>query len=210
MDDTTATGGGATVAQDDRHLDAEWARSSFDQRHQISGSVNVQLPWGPNRKWLADGGWLAGLVGSWSMSTNLSWNSGSPLTIRCGSCATDVARGVGGTLRADYNGQSVGVDDPTIDQFFNTAAFSVPGVGTFGNSLRNFVNGPGSFQMNANFTRDVRLGGNRNVSISVNASNLLNTVNFGGVDTNVNSPTFGQITSVRGMRTVRLNFRFRF
>ena len=70
--------------------------------------------------------------------------------------------------------------------------------------------GPGSRQLNAQFTRDVALGGNRNVSINVNASNLLNLVNYGSVDTNVNSPTFGQITSVRGRRTVRLNLRFRF
>jgi hypothetical protein len=64
--------------------------------------------------------------------------------------------------------------------------------------------------VNANFTRDVRIGANRSVSIQVSANNLLNLVNYAGLDTNVNSPTFGQITSVRGMRTIRLNFRFRF
>ena len=48
------------------------------------------------------------------------------------------------------------------------------------------------------------------MSITVNASNLLNTINYGGLDTNVNSPTFGQINSARGMRTIRLNMRFRF
>ena len=48
------------------------------------------------------------------------------------------------------------------------------------------------------------------MSINVNANNLLNTVNFGAVDTNVNSPTFGQVTSVNGDRTVRVNLRFRF
>jgi hypothetical protein len=54
------------------------------------------------------------------------------------------------------------------------------------------------------------MGANRSVSIQVSANNLLNMVNYAGLDTNVNSPTFGQITSVRGMRTIRLNFRFRF
>jgi len=210
LDNTTATGGGATVAQDDQNLDAEWARSNFDQRHSVSGNISVQLPWGPNRKWLNNGGLMAGVFGSWSMSTNITWNSGSPLTIRCGQCASDVARGTGGTLRADYNGQPIYLTDPTIDRYFNTDAFASPLVGTFGNSQRNFVTGPGSHQMNANFTRDVRLGGNRTMSITVNASNLLNTINYGGLDTNVNSPTFGQINSARGMRTIRLNMRFRF
>jgi hypothetical protein len=209
-DNTTATGGNATVAQDDQNLDAEWALSNFDRRHQLTGNLSVELPWGKNRIWLTDGGWLASLVGDWSMSANLTWQSGTPLTVRCSTCASDVARGVGGTLRADYNGLPILVTNPTIDEFFNTAAFSVPVAGAFGNSTRNLIIGPGSRQLNAQFTRDVSLGGNRNASINVNANNLLNAVNYGAVDTNVNSPTFGQVLSVRGMRTVRFNLRFRF
>jgi hypothetical protein len=64
--------------------------------------------------------------------------------------------------------------------------------------------------VNANFSRDVLLGGSRAVTIQVSANNLLNTVNYGGIDTNINSVTFGQVTSVRGMRTMRINMRFRF
>jgi hypothetical protein len=209
-DNTTATGGGATVAQDDRNLDAEWAVSSFDRRHQVNGSLNVELPWGRNRAWLDQGGWLAAIAGGWSMSMNMSWQSGPPLTVRCSTCASDVARGTGGTLRADYSGLPIQLDNPTIDQFFNTAAFSVPAAGTFGNSLRNMVIGPGSHNLNANFSRDVALPGNRNVTIQVTASNLLNSVVFRGIDTNVNSTTFGQVTSVGAMRSVRVNVRFRY
>jgi hypothetical protein len=209
-DNTTATGGGATVAQDDQNLDAEWARSNFDRRHQMTGIVSVELPWGVNRPWLNSGGRLAALVGNWSLAANVSWNSGTPLTVRCGSCASDVARGTGGTLRADYTGASIDVADPTIDHWFNTSAFAVPEPGAFGNSSRNLIVGPGSKQLNATFSRDLRLGGNRGVTILLSATNLLNTVNYGGVDTNVNSSTFGQITSVRGMRTMRLNVRLRF
>jgi hypothetical protein len=209
-DDTTATGGGVTVAQDDRNLDAEWGLSNFDRRHQFNGNVSVELPWGRTRRWLSNGGLLAFIGGDWSMAATVSVQSGTPLTARCSTCASDLARGVGGTLRADYTGEDVAVDDPTIDQFFNTAAFSIPLPGTFGSSPRNVIVGPGSKQLNAQFTRDLALGGNRNVSININASNLLNLVNYASVDTNVNSQTFGQILSVRGRRTVRLNLRFRF
>ena len=44
----------------------------------------------------------------------------------------------------------------------------------------------------------------------MNATNLLNMVNYAGIDTVVNSPTFGQVLSVRPMRSVTLNLRFRF
>jgi hypothetical protein len=209
-DNTTATGGSATVAQDDQNLDAEWALSNFDRRHQFTGSASLELPWGRNRRWLANGGWLALVVGDWSMSANLSVQSGTPLTARCSSCAANVAQGVVGTLRANYTGAAVGLSDPTIDRYFNTTAFTIPSSGTFGNSYRNMIVGPGSRQLNAQFTRDIALGGTRGVSLTVNANNLLNLVNYGGIDTNVNSPTFGQVTSVSGRRSVRLTMRFRF
>jgi len=210
MDNTTATGGGATVAQDDRNLAAEWALSSFDRRHQFSADANLELPFGPNRPWLNGGGLWAALLEGWSVNASLTWNSGTPLTPRVSGSAADVARGTNGTLRAHYNGLPIGLDHPTIDGFFNTAAFSVPLPGEFGNALRNMIIGPGNRQLNATFSRDMRLGRNRSVSIQVNATNLLNMVQWTGVDTNVNSLTFGQVTSVRPMRSVQLNMRLRF
>ena len=209
-DNTTATSGNATVAQDDQNLDAEWALSNFDRRHQLTGSASIELPWGRNRRWLADGGLLAAVFGDWSATTNVTWQSGTPLTARCTSCAADVAQGVVGTLRADYTGAAIALEQPGIDQFFNTAAFAIPAAGAFGSAGRNVITGPGSHLVNAQFTRDLTLGGTRGVSINVNANNLFNTVNYQSVDTNVNSPTFGQVLSVNGRRTVRLSLRFRF
>ena len=46
--------------------------------------------------------------------------------------------------------------------------------------------------------------------MQLNASNLLNTVNYANIDTVVNSPSFGQVLSVRPMRSTQLNIRFRF
>ncbi len=146
----------------------------------------------------------------WRFTTTYTWQSGTPLTPRITSSAADVARGTNGTLRANYDGESVQISNPTIDHFFNTSAFSIPAPGTFGNASRNMIIGPGSTLLNAQFTRDVRMGGTRVMSISVNTNNLLNNVNYAAVDTVVNSPTFGEVLSVRGMRSTQLNLRFRF
>ena len=124
--------------------------------------------------------------------------------------ARDVAQGVNGALRADYNGQDISPADPTINQFFNTGAFSVPLTGRFGDSSRNIIVGPGSKLLNAQLSRDIRLGGTRALSLQMRVNNLLNSVNYAAVDTNVNSPTFGQVLSVRPMRSAQLNLRFRF
>ena len=61
-----------------------------------------------------------------------------------------------------------------------------------------------------NFTRQVQMSGNRSVNITMQVNNILNLANYSGVDTNVNSPTFGQIRGVNGQRTARLNLQFRF
>ena len=203
-------GGGSVVAQDDRNLDAEWGLSSFDRRHQLSMNTSIELPFGQNRPWLNNGGLWAALFENWRATTSFTWMSGTPYTPRVRGAATDVAQGTNGTLRARYNGQPVQIGDPTIDLFFNTAAFSLPAPGTFGDASRNMIIGPGSKQLNAQFSRDVRFGRTRALTIQLNATNLLNMVNYAAIDTVVNSPTFGQVLSVRPMRSMQLNLRFRF
>jgi hypothetical protein len=203
-------GGGSVVAQDDRNLAAEWGLSSFDRRHQLTGALSVELPFGQNRPWLNNGGIWAALLENWRASATFTWQSGTPLTPRVTGAASDVARGTNGTLRANYDGSAIQLNDPTIDLFFNTEAFSVPRSGTFGSASRNMIVGPGSRQLNAQFSRDLRLGRTRALTMQVNASNLLNMVNYQAIDTVVNSPTFGQVLSVRPMRSVTANLRFRF
>jgi hypothetical protein len=203
-------GGGSVVAQDDQNLAAEWALSSFDRRHQLSSDLSFELPFGPNKPWLSNGGRLAAIFGRWRGSVNFSWQSGSPLTPRIQASASDVARGTNGTLRADYLGGPIQIAGPTIDRFFNTEVFAVPVPGTFGSASRNIIIGPGSRLLNAQFSRDVQLRRNRGITIQATASNLLNGVNYTRVDTVVNSPSFGQVLGAGPMRSAQLNLRFRF
>jgi hypothetical protein len=56
----------------------------------------------------------------------------------------------------------------------------------------------------------MRIGGNRAVTLVVNANNLFNTIQWTAIDTNINSRTFGYVTRFAGMRTITLNLRFRF
>lgn len=209
-DNASSMGGGTVVAQNDKDLQAEWGLSSFDRRHQFSANVNVDLPFGTGRRFFTNGGVWGSILGGWRFTANFTAQSGTPLTVRVTGAASTVAGGTNGTLRANYDGSKIRISNPTIDQFFNTAAFSIPDAGTYGNSARNLVIGPGSRLLNAQFSRDLRLGGTRVMSLSLNANNLLNAVNYAGINTVVNSPSFGQVTSVRAMRSVTFNARFRF
>lgn len=203
-------GGSAVVAQNEQDLDAEWGRSNFDRRHRLQANVQVDLPFGPNRRWLNGGGPWAAVFENWRVTTTFLSESGTPLTPRVQGAGRDVSQGLNGALRADYTGGPVTLAAPTIDRFFDTSVFSVPAAGLFGSSPRNVIVGPGTRQLDAQVSRDVALGGTRAVTIQVRASNLLNTANWAAVDTFVSSPTFGQVLSVRPMRSAQVNLRFRF
>ena len=146
-------GGNGNVAQDDQNIDAEWARSSFIQRDRLTLSANYRFPFGPNERWLTNGGFLAGIAGGWRVNANFSANSGQPQTVTVSGAARDIASGINGALRADYNGEAVAIANPSIDQWFNTAAFTVPVAGAFGSSPRNIIIGPGSKNLNMSFNR---------------------------------------------------------
>ena len=211
IDDASSIGGGGrVVAQNDQNLDAEWGLSSFDRRHQVAGNLFVEFPFGPNRRWLNGGGTWAALLRDWGVSMSFAVDSGTPFTARLVGATSDVARGTNGTLRADYTGAPISIDDPTLLRFFNTSAFAVPATDAFGSAGRNTIIGPGTQQLDASISRDVRLSGNQVVSIQLQATNLFNTVRFGAIDSVVNSPTFGQVVTIRPMRTVQLGVRFRF
>ena len=101
--------------------------------------------------------------------------------------------------------------DPTTLEWFNTAAFAIP-TGCFGDSPRNAIVGPGSFTINSGLTKTIPFGrdGLRRLDFSWNATNLLNHPNYSGLSTVLGSSTFGEITSVAGMRTMTFTTRFNF
>ena len=152
----------------------------------------------------------AQLFGEWVLNGNVQFASGTPLTARVLGAASDVAGGVNGTLRANYNGAPIAISDPTQTLFFNKDAFSIPAAGTFGTAGRNTIIGPGTSVANLGLTRNLNFGTTRGLSIQVLANNIFNTLQFATVDTVVNSPSFGQVTGVRPMRRISITTRFRF
>jgi trimeric autotransporter adhesin len=193
------------TAQDDDDLESEWARSNNDRRHQLSTNINLDLPFGDGQRWRSDGGVLAALLENWTTTATFTMQSGTPLTPR-----VTGAQAAGRQLRADYTGDPISLPSPSIDEFFNVNAFALPERGQLGTAGRNIIPGPGSTLLNATIARDLKVGGPRVVTVRLTANNLLNLVNYNAVNTTANSPAFGQITSVRPMRTMTLNVRFKF
>ena len=80
-------------------------------------------------------------------------------------------------------------------QFFNTAAFTIP-AGEYGNAGRNIIPGPGSSVVNLSVRKGFRLDeNNRRLDFSWQVQNLLNHPNGSSVSTTVNALNFGQVTA---------------
>jgi hypothetical protein len=212
IDNASSIGGSATgtVAQNDQDLRAERGLSSFDQPHRVAVNYALELPFGENRAWLKNGGIASSIFGNWQWTGNFSFASGMPYTARVVGAISDVSSGVNGTLRADTTGQPLSLPNPTIGEWFNTAAFVQPPPGQFGDAGRNTIRGPHTFGLNMALSKTIQLGEVRGLDLRIEASNVFNMPEYTGIDTVVNSRTFGQVISVGSMRKLQLFARFHF
>ena len=210
-DASTIGGGGQTVIQNNADPRGDYGLSSFNMTHQFLGNFTYQLPFG-DRQRFATKGWQKSVLGAWRVNSTFTANSGTPYTARVFS-KNPLCQNVPGvnSERADLNGQSIALANPTVQEWFNTLAFSAP-TGCFGDAPRNSVIGPGAFTINSGLSKTIQFGrdGLRRLDFSWNTTNLLNHVNYSGLSTVLGSPTFGQITGAGAMRsmtfTTRVNF----
>jgi hypothetical protein len=210
IDDASSIGGSSSVvAQDPNNLNAEEGNSSFDIRHQVSGNWVFELPFGPNRAFLAAGGFWSKALDGFSISGNYAFQSGGYFTPNYVGTVQETATGVSGSQRPDRN-FAVPIGGPkTFFQWFNPAAFTTPAT-VYGTASRNSIEGPGVVSVNSSLSRTVQLGSTRSFEARLQANNVFNTIQYSGINTTLNSPTFGQVSSVASTRTLTFVARYRF
>jgi trimeric autotransporter adhesin len=218
LDDASSIGGGGViVAQNPFDLPADRGFSSFNQTHKFTGNWIYDLPFGENHRF-AQKGALSHILSNWQWSGDFTVASGLYFTPSILGGSVDIARGVTGSQRANVvPGQPISLPNPSALDWFNTAAFCVPGAtclnpagSTFGDAGRNTIQGPGSVIFNLSINRSIPIKESRNLDLRFTANNVFNHVNFANINTAVNSQTFGEVTSVGSMRRVTVQARFRF
>ena len=169
------------------------------------------MPFGHERRWLSGNSAWRAVFGDWQWSGDWTIASGLPFTPRLLGNPADVNRGTNGTLRPDLvPGESIGMAGGSIAEWFNTAAFTAPAPGTYGNARRNSIVGPGTHVFDMAFTKVIPLKESRVFEFRVQATNIFNMPQYVAIDTVLNSPTFGRVTSVGAMRQFTFTARFRF
>ena len=211
IDNASSIGGTAatTTVQNDARLDLEEGNSSFDQRQRLTGNYVLELPFGPNRRFFSKGNRTSKLLDGFSLSGDFTFATGSYFTPSYQSSAAQLAGGGLFTLRPDRNFAAPIAGSGNVLDWFNKAAFTAPANG-YGTASRNSIEGPGTIAADASLSRTVSFGDTRTFEARVTANNVFNTVQYNGINTTLNSNTFGQVTGTAAQRALLFTARYRF
>jgi hypothetical protein len=189
--------GGGTV-QDVYHANRDYGNSSVNAPQILSLSAIWTLPWLRNTK-----GVRGALLGGWQYSDVTTFQSGFSLDPGLSISNQGLA------TRANATGIPV-AGPKTVLQWFNTAAFSAPSPGFFGNAGPGVIRGPGTANFDMAFYKLFRLTERHKIEFRAEFFNIFNHPNFAGVQTNFGTKNFGQVTSARDPRIVEGVLRYNF
>jgi hypothetical protein len=149
MDESSGSiigGGGFTNPTDMR---SDYGLSNFDRRQNFRISAVYQLPFHMREKIVNQ------LISGWQLSGVAGYTSGAPFSASVGFAST----GTGAyTPRPNViAGCNLYPAQQTLSNWFNTACYTAPPIGEFGNVGRDTLIGPDLFNVDASLSRDVRV-----------------------------------------------------
>jgi hypothetical protein len=187
-------------ARDPYNWDLDYGPSDFDIKHRFVTSFLYQIPG------MASGNTFSRLLTTgWQLDGIVTLQSGPPFSVLAGvdrsliGVATDHAD-VHGAV-AVYNGSS---RTAKIAKYFDTTAFSLPALGTFGTSGRNTIYGPGLENLDAGLFKNIPIHEQRHVELRWEAFNVLNHTNLSNPNNSFSSSAFGRITSSSSSRVMQI------
>jgi len=182
--------------------------SAFDNRHRLVISGLYDLPFGKGRRMAIKNRLLDAVVGGWQVGGINTWRSGFHINPSAGVNRANTNINVD---RPDATGQRVSLDTPTTAHWFNTAAFALQPIYQFGNAARNSVPGPAGFMLDSNVQKSFRIIEGHELQFRWESYNLLNHPVWGFPNSNLSSPSFGQITSTAvNMRQMQFALKYVF
>lgn len=210
IDNASGVGGAVgTPIQNFYNLAAEEGNSSFDQRHNLTGNWLLELPFGPNRRFLNKGGVMSKVLDGFNLSGTFTFASGNYFTPQYSGSESEAASGNTFIQRPDRVFTQSIAGAGRLAQWFNTSAFTAP-AGVYGTASQGSVEGPGTVSVNASLSRTYQFGGTNSLEARVTANNVFNTVQYSGINVTQNSATFGEVTSAAAMRSLTVLMRYRF
>jgi hypothetical protein len=154
-------------------------------------------------------GFAGRAVNGWSLTGTANWQTGFPFTIfsdddnsfsaigadRADILSPDVHKAKLSTSRSHAE---------QIQEWFRTADFTANAVGTFGNTGKNILRGPRSFNTDLALLKDTAVTERVRLQFRAEFYNALNNVNFDLPDSGLTDSSFGQISSAESPRILQV------
>jgi hypothetical protein len=204
----------------------KWARDSANREKYWVTSMTWNLPFGRQRRFLADapavvnhviGGWTTQFISTFASPTYITpgYNN-SPLPTggtTADPSGTNTNGGLPDAIANPYSGF-----DRTINQWFNPKAFAPPPLGRFGNAIQNSLEGYGIKVQHLSLAKTFHITERLRTTFTGAFSNMFNHPHFSGINTNVQNPDPGKFTGTRpnyepekqSYRQIDLKFRLEF
>lgn len=176
--------------QDPLNIRADRTELEESRRHNLVISHTYETPWFRTQR-----GLIGRVLGGWSINGIWTMNTGrlySP-------SLTGVARQV--ASRPDVVGKwELPEGERTIFRYFNTDAFQRPADWTYGNAGKFVVRGPGTIDLGAFATKDIRVVERLKVQLRIESFNVMNHMNLQDINTQLGNRSFGQVSGVGSPR----------
>jgi hypothetical protein len=163
------SGESATVSNPN-NIRYDYGNADYNVPNRFVASANYQLPFEGH-------GVLGPVERGWQVNAIAQFFDGLPFSV-----ASGTALGDGLTTRAQllpsFGNGSLPKGQRTLSQWFNTQAFAIPAAGTYGNSGRNILEGPGTKSVDFSLFKDTHLTESKVLQLRAEAFNLANTPQF--------------------------------
>jgi hypothetical protein len=197
------------VQRQELGLMAEHVDVLFNQSpHNFAISAGYELPIGRGKRFLSTAnGFTEGLLGGWQFQGILVARSGVPFTP---TISGDRANTGVGNQRPDRIGSGT-LDNPTVEKWFDTSAFVVPALYTYGNSGASILRAGRYFSLDFSIFKDFKVTERSRLQFRAEAFNLTNTPSFNPPQTAINTASGGRVTSTLGApRQLQFALKFLF
>jgi hypothetical protein len=204
------SGGDGGLVQNTYDPWADYGLGNADMPNIFNLQAVYQLPVGSGKRFVNQGGIVNGLVGGWQLSGILWLHSGSPFTPTMGTA------NLSGSLQNSWYPNRIAsgkVPNPSISEWFNTAAFVEPAPYTFGDSGRNVLFGPSYKALDFSLSKSFpirKLGEGAKFEIRADATDLFNNPNFGEPNTSIGTIGAGVISTANTERQIQLGLHLTF
>ncbi len=197
IDDVQDYGLYSDTPQNMNCLSCDRGPGTNDIRHSASYSVLYNLPFGRGQWLFGNANGIVGkLVNGWQINSLGLIHSG---------IADLPLIGVNTFGNSNFTNQRPNVvagvstipANQSVTNFWNSAAFSIPAAGTFGNAGRGVLYGPDFWNMDVSLLKTTQLTERSKLEFRAEVFNIFNRPNF-DLPYNVVGPSFGQILNTYG------------